>query len=210
MNWTQIPLGPLQTNAYVIWNENKDAIIVDPGGDGKAFIEWLKKEKLQPLAILLTHAHYDHIGAVDDVRSTFKCPVYIHKLEQEWLLDPQKNGSARFGTAIFTETPADEIISGEGKLTIGSFSFQLLETPGHSPGSLSYYLENGGIVFSGDVLFAQGIGRTDLLGGSQEQLFKSIHEKLLELPDETIVACGHGNPTTIERVMDENPYLSGF
>lgn len=210
MNWTQIPLGPLQTNAYIIWNDKKEAIIVDPGSHGRQFVDWLKKEQLQPLAILLTHAHYDHIGAVEHVRNEFSCPVYIHEQEQDWLLDPEKNGSAKYGAQIKTSKPADEIIRGEGPLTISTFTFEMLETPGHSPGSVSYYLKDHSIVFSGDVLFAQGIGRTDLLGGSQEQLMKSIHEKLLELPEETIIACGHGNTTTVGRVTEENPYLSGF
>ena len=210
MNSTQIPLGPLHTNAYVLWNDDREAIIVDPGGDGQRLIKWLESERLKPLAILLTHAHFDNIGAVDDVREKYGCPVYMHEKESDWLLDPHKNGSARYGVPIKAKTRAEELIETERKLDIGPFSFDVFETPGHSPGSLSYYMKDAGIVFSGDVLFAQGIGRTDLLGGSQEQLFKSIHEKLLELPEETIIACGHGETTTVGRVVDENPYLSGF
>src|SRR5699024_2119080 len=122
----QIPLGPLQTNAYVIWNHNKDAIVIDPGGDGDSLVQWLKDEELKPLAILLTHAHYDHIGAVDDVRDQFNCPVYIHENEQDWLLDPSKNGSGRYGANIRTSKEADEIIREEGTITIGPFSFQTL------------------------------------------------------------------------------------
>ncbi|MFC0470974.1 MBL fold metallo-hydrolase [Halalkalibacter kiskunsagensis] len=211
MKWTQLPLGPLQTNAYVLQNDANEAIIVDPGGDGTAFIEWIKSQSLKPLAILLTHAHFDHIGAVDDVRDEFACPVYIHHQEKDWLSDANKNGSARFmGEQAISIRPADYIIDKEQTLTIGPFSFSVFETPGHSPGSVSYYVEDEVIVFSGDALFAQSIGRTDLPGGNHKQLLDSIHQKLLELPEETIVACGHGPTTTVASEMDGNPFLTGF
>ncbi|GAE36303.1 hydroxyacylglutathione hydrolase [Halalkalibacter akibai JCM 9157] len=196
MKWTQLPLGPLQTNAYVLENDKKEAIIIDPGSEGPALVNWLQEQALHPLAILLTHAHFDHIGAVDDVRSKFNCPVYIHSKEQDWLTDGDKNGSSRFlGTDAITAQPAEHIIKKEGALIVGSFHFTVFETPGHSPGSVSYYIEEHSIVFSGDALFAQSIGRTDLPGGHHDQLLESIHEKLMTLPEETIVACGHGSPT---------------
>ncbi|WP_054709189.1 MBL fold metallo-hydrolase [Bacillus sp. JCM 19041] len=207
----QIPLGPIQTNAYVLYNSNKDAVVFDPGGDGSAFTEWLKAEQLNPIAILLTHAHFDHIGAVDDVKEAFDCPVYLHKAEQDWLGDPALNGSARLtGRALTTAQPADKLLTGDGPLTIGSFSFELLHTPGHSPGSISYYYQEENIVFSGDALFQHSIGRTDLNGGNQNQLLESIHNKILKLPEDTIVASGHGPLTTIQAEMDHNPFLSGF
>ncbi|MCK0472584.1 MBL fold metallo-hydrolase [Halalkalibacter sp. APA_J-10(15)] len=211
MKWTQLPLGPLQTNAYVIQNEQKEAIIVDPGGNGTQLINWLHQQELRPLAILLTHAHFDHIGAVDDVRQAFSCPVYLHKQEAEWLGDSTLNGSSRFmGDDAIIIKEADHLIAAEEPLTIGSFTFTLYETPGHSPGSVSYYLKDQSIIFSGDVLFQQSIGRTDLPGGNHEQLLQSIHSKLLDLPEDTVVACGHGSPTTIGQEMDQNPFLSGF
>jgi glyoxylase-like metal-dependent hydrolase (beta-lactamase superfamily II) len=211
MKWTQLPLGPLQTNAYVLENEAGEAVVIDPGSEGPALIKWLHEKNLNPVAILLTHAHFDHIGAVDDVRNEFNCPVYIHKNEQDWLPDGSKNGSARFlGTNAITAKPAEHIIEKEETLILSSFKFDILETPGHSPGSVSFYLKDHSIVFSGDALFAQSIGRTDLPGGNHEQLLQSIHQKLLEIPEETIVACGHGPTTTIGQEMDNNPFLSGF
>jgi glyoxylase-like metal-dependent hydrolase (beta-lactamase superfamily II) len=211
MNWTQIPLGPLQTNAYVLMNEKKEAVIFDPGGNGPEFIKWLNDQQINPLAILLTHAHFDHIGAVDEVRDAFNCPVYIHEAEKDWLSDAAKNGSGRFlGNASITARAADEIIQEEKTIQLGSFSFDILYTPGHSPGSVSYYSATGGVVFSGDALFKQSIGRTDLPGGDHNLLLESIHSKLLELPEETIVASGHGPVTTIGEEMDGNPFLSGF
>lgn len=211
MNWKQIPLGPLQTNAYILYNEKNEAVIFDPGGEGEALNDWLNKQQIRPLAILLTHAHFDHIGGVDAVRDHFNIPVYIHKAEEDWLSDGMKNGSARFlGMNAITARPAENIISEEQTLTIGGFSFEVYETPGHSPGSLSYYHKESQIVFSGDALFQSSIGRTDLPGGNHQQLIDAIHAKLLVLPEETIVACGHGPTTTIGREMDGNPFLSGF
>ena len=211
MKWTQLPLGPLQTNAYIVQNEKRDAIVIDPGSEGPALVQWLKEQNLNPLAILLTHAHFDHIGAVDDVRDEFKCPVYIHQEEQEWLTDGSKNGSERFlGTNAITAKPAEHIIKHEQTLKVGSFQFEVLETPGHSPGSVSFYSKEHSIVFSGDALFQQSIGRTDLPFGNHKQLLESIHQKLLELPEDTVVACGHGPTTTIGSEMDGNPFLSGF
>lgn len=209
MEWKQIPLGPLQTNAYVLYNENKEAVIFDPGGEGEKLNQWLKSEGLNPLAILLTHAHFDHIGAVDEVREFWDIPVYIHKKEKDWLMDPKKNGSARYmGINAVKLKKADFLIKEEENLEIGSFHFEVFETPGHSPGSVSYYFSRLDIVFSGDVLFAGGIGRTDLPGGNYEVLIASINNKLMKLPEKTIVGSGHGSLTTIGMEMDSNPFLS--
>ncbi|WP_099301274.1 MBL fold metallo-hydrolase [Bacillus sp. Marseille-P3800] len=207
----QIPLGPIQTNAYVLYNDKKEAVIFDPGGDAEAFIHWINNEQLNPLAILLTHAHFDHIGAVDEVRNAFDIPVYLHTEEHTWLGDPSLNGSSRLtDRALTTAKPADYDLEDETELTIGSFTFSLLHTPGHSPGSVSFYYKEEAILFSGDVLFQQGIGRTDLHGGNHAQLLSSIHHKILPLPEETTVASGHGPLTTIGQEMDHNPFLTGY
>lgn len=211
LKWRQFPLGPLQTNAYIIENENKECIIIDPGSEGKRLVRNLEQKELSPLAILLTHAHFDHIGAVDDLREKWHCPVYLHVNEQDWLMNPSLNGSKYFGLdEEIIVKKADQLVKEEGKLTIGPFSFEVYETPGHSPGSVSYYLREQSIVFSGDALFRGSIGRTDLQGGSHRQLIQSIHEKLLVLPEETTVAPGHGPITTIMNEMNDNPFLNGF
>ncbi|MFD1736533.1 MBL fold metallo-hydrolase [Bacillus salitolerans] len=211
MKWRRMPLGPIGTNAYIISNQQKECLIIDPGSEPSKVFGYIKENQLKPIAILLTHAHYDHIGAVDDVRDMYEIPVYIHKKEQSWLMDPALNLSINlpFGEPIRLK-PAEEIISSEGLMSIGSFTFEIFETPGHSPGSISIYFKDENLVFSGDALFEGSIGRTDLPGGNYDVLMKSIHDKLLTLPEETLVLSGHGGETTIQQEMDSNPFLNGF
>ncbi|UCZ54566.1 MBL fold metallo-hydrolase [Bacillus shivajii] len=211
MEWKQVPLGPLQTNSYVIYNDQKKALIVDPGGDGDSFVQWLENENMQPQAILLTHAHFDHIGGVEEVRNAFNVPVYVHKNEENWLTDASLNGSGLFpGIEPISANKADEIITKEGPLEVGDFNCQVYETPGHSPGSVSYYFPEDGVIFSGDVIFRGGVGRTDLPGGDENILMDTIHHKMLSLPDETSVANGHGPVTTIGTEKETNPFINGF
>ncbi|MGD6847241.1 MBL fold metallo-hydrolase [Rossellomorea aquimaris] len=211
MQWKQIPLGPLQTNCYILWNTKNECLVVDPGGEGEKLIQWLENHSLTPLAILLTHAHFDHIGAVDQVRDNYSIPAYIHEKEAKWLLDPALNGSQLFMMGdLIRLKPADYILTNEKHLTIGDFQLELFETPGHSPGSISYYVQESGIVLAGDTLFMGSIGRSDLPGGNHKELLASIHEKLLTLPETTTVLAGHGPETSIEGEMDSNPFLNGF
>ncbi|WLR49774.1 MBL fold metallo-hydrolase [Bacillus tianshenii] len=211
MKWEQLPLGPLQTNAYIVWNDNNEAVVIDPGGEAEKLFQWLDERSLQVKAVLLTHAHFDHIGAVDEVRERFNVPVYLHKNEKDWLMDPASNGSEFFLLSkSITAKPADQLFEGEQALTISSFEFEVLETPGHSPGSVSFYVKDANVVFAGDTLFARSIGRTDLPGGSHKVLIDSIHDKLLSLPESTTVAPGHGPTTTVQSEMDGNPFLHGF
>jgi hydroxyacylglutathione hydrolase len=211
MKLTQIPLGIMQTNCYIIENSDGTCLIFDPGSEGNKLISWLNDQKLKPAAILLTHAHFDHIGAVDEVREYFNIPVYVHENEKNWLSDPGLNGSDQFRMAHpIHAKPADCLFTKEEKMQLGQFEFMIFETPGHSPGSVSFYFDADGIVVSGDALFKGSIGRTDLREGDQAQLLKSIHDKLLTLPEETTVLPGHGPATTIAEEMDSNPFLNGF
>ncbi|MBS2969679.1 MBL fold metallo-hydrolase [Metabacillus sp. KIGAM252] len=210
MNWERIPLGPLQTNCYVLSNKDKECIIFDPGSEGNKLNQLLQARGLKPLAILLTHAHFDHIGAVDEVRGRWNVPVYVHKKEKDWLPSPELNGSHFFQAGPIHARPADEFVLPGEPLTFKDFTFQVLYTPGHSPGSVSYYHEETKAVFSGDVLFKEGVGRTDLPGGDHQLLIKSIHDQLMNLPEDTFVLSGHGPETTIQDEMDRNPFLNGF
>jgi len=211
MKWQQFPLGALQTNCYIVEGSNRSCLIVDPGDEGKKLTNLLNTRKLKPIAILLTHAHFDHIGAVDLIRNHYNIPVYVHKQEENWLGDPALNGSEFFRLMEPVKAnPADHVIRQEGEMKIGEFEFRIFHTPGHSPGSISFYFEGDGFIISGDTLFQSSIGRTDLPGGNQTQLLKSIHDKLLTLPEDTYVLPGHGPVTTIVDEMDSNPFLNGF
>ncbi|MEJ9280949.1 MBL fold metallo-hydrolase [Ureibacillus thermosphaericus] len=206
-----LSVGPVQANCYIVSNQSKECIIFDPGEEGNRIISTIQSQQLKPLAIFLTHAHFDHIGAVDELRQAFHIPVYIHKEEEDWLMDPNKNGSGKYADLpTYRLQSADYIIEKEQTFEVGCMKFHAVFTPGHSPGSISYIFEDDGFAIVGDTLFQGSIGRTDLIGGSLEVLLKSIHEKLLVLPDDFIIYPGHGGYTTPAHEMDTNPFLHGF
>ncbi|MFY0519603.1 MBL fold metallo-hydrolase [Lysinibacillus sp. UGB7] len=213
MNVRSYSLGPVQTNCYIVSNKNKECLIFDPGEEAGRIIKVIRSNGLKPLAIFLTHAHFDHIGAVDAVREAFELPLWIHENEVSWLSDPAKNGSSKYAALpnYNVGAPAEgNIIKKEQQFEISNFVFKAVFTPGHSPGSISYLFENDGFAIVGDTLFEQGVGRTDLLGGSTKVLLASIHDKLLKLPEDTIIYPGHGNYTTVGAEMETNPFLNGF
>lgn len=203
-------LGPVMANCYLLYDEtSRHGVVIDPGAEPNRVLSRIEELELQVEAILLTHAHFDHIGAVEPVREKTKAPLYIHRSEGDWLANPGKNGSGLWpGMEPIRCREADHYLEGEESLTFFGQTFRVLHTPGHSPGSVTYALD--GIVVSGDVLFAGSIGRTDLPGGDFDTLMRSIHDQLMVLPEDTRVLPGHGPETTIGREQDTNPFLHGF
>ncbi|NIK13392.1 MBL fold metallo-hydrolase [Alkalibacillus almallahensis] len=206
MNIKSLSLGIIGTNCYILAQEEQ-ALIIDPGGDAHEIINYINHYDLQPQAILLTHAHFDHIGAVDEVRDYFGLNVYIHENERDWLVDPALNGSEWFTLGHIAASKRADGYLNEGSCSIGSFSFQILHTLGHSPGSVSFWFEQESVLIAGDTLFQLGIGRTDLPFGNHDELIHSINTKLLTLPDETTAYPGHGPQTTIGVEKMNNPFL---
>ncbi|WP_163654634.1 MBL fold metallo-hydrolase [Listeria sp. PSOL-1] len=202
----QVITGSLEENCYIIHN-GKSALIVDPGADKEKIEHAITQENVKPLAILLTHCHLDHIGAVTEIRSTYEIPVYVSTKEQEWLGNPLHNGSAdmdMYGISPIIVEPAEY----EFDLKMYDFDgmkFRVVETPGHSIGSVSFIFDDFAIV--GDALFKGSIGRTDLYTGDKETLLHSITTELFTLPDELIVYPGHREASTIGHEKTTNPFF---
>ena len=205
-------VGMVQTNCYVVINnETKECFIIDPGASGKQLAEKMKEDGLHPVAVLLTHGHFDHAGAAKTLAEEFEIPVYAHEAETDTLRDPQKNVSWMVKCKESYE--ADVFVKDEEVITLAGFEIKVLHTPGHTEGGCCYYVESESVVFTGDTLFAQSVGRTDFPGGSMSTIVRSIQEKLMSLNEagnletDIMVYPGHNDPTTIETERMENPYL---
>lgn len=200
------PLGPLQTNSYLIVNEETNkGIIIDAGMNPGELLKKASEYKIE--GILLTHAHFDHMGGVEEIRKAVQAPVYIHPGEQSFLQNPDLNLSANWfmtGHGIKGQPAEKEYIDGD-LIELAGLKIIVLETPGHTLGSVSLLIGNH--VFTGDALFQGSIGRTDFPGGSFTQLKKSIFNKLFTLYDDVVVYPGHGLTTTIGKEKKENPFL---
>jgi hydroxyacylglutathione hydrolase len=197
--------GPVQENCYLVRHESGEAVLVDPGEDAADILELVKSSNSSVKAILLTHAHFDHVGAVQATREALKVDVWLHP-EARGQYDQSHLAAARWNMP-FTQpaAPDQELLA--GTWTLGELEFEVLFTPGHAPGHVSLYSKAGGFVLSGDALFKSGIGRTDLPGSDHASLISSIRTQLFTLPGETVVFSGHGEETTIAK---EIPNLIRF
>ncbi|GAA3016597.1 MBL fold metallo-hydrolase [Tetragenococcus solitarius] len=204
MHVARIVTGDLMENCYLIW-QKQSLLIIDPGANAANISQQITQIGATPVAILLTHAHYDHIGAVDDLRDEFQVPVYISPLEIEWLQRPALNLSESLSKEKQVLVRPAEYKLELREYTLADMSFKVVPTPGHSIGSVSFIFD--GFVVSGDTLFHGSIGRTDLHTGDFEQLLHSITSQLLVLPDHYKVYPGHGQTTSIAYEKTTNPFL---
>ncbi len=202
-------LGAYETNCFVIRSNDaaKDCLVVDPGLEAGPLIDFLKEHTLNPVAIILTHGHIDHIAGVALLRETFPdIKVYIHALEARMLTDSYTNLSAMHGMPFTTE-PEDVVLNEPDTIELAGITLRVLHTPGHTPGGICLYSVDDGVAIVGDTLFAGSIGRTDFPGGSESQLLSGVKEKLFNLPGETKVYPGHGPATTIGQEKAYNPFF---
>ncbi len=205
--------GPVEENTYVIANEKNDCFIIDPGcyfeDELVTLLSFIKMKGLNPVQMLLTHCHFDHIFGMAALTKAYHLTPQMHEKETP-VLDNAAVAAQKW-QLIYNDDykgPFHYINEGD-KIKLGDDELLVLNTPGHSPGSISFYSEANKFIISGDVLFAGSVGRTDLPGADTNTLLQSIQQKLFTLPDETLVLSGHGAPTTIGKEKKDNPYVKG-
>lgn len=199
-------LGPVQTNCFFLINEDtKELLIIDPADRAQGIIDWIQSEGLKPVAILLTHGHFDHIMAVEGLRKEYQIPMYASKDEVEVLANPQLNVSTMMGA--YVSMKADELFADGDVLELAGMKLKVISTPGHTIGSVCFYIEEEKMLISGDTLFEASVGRTDFPTGSSRQLIHSIKTRLFILPEDVNVFPGHGEVTSIAYEKTHNPFI---
>lgn len=201
------PVGPIQTNAFLVGcAETHQGALIDPGDEARRLILLAEAHDLEIVKVLITHGHVDHVGAVGDVKRKTGAEVWMNHADLP-LYERCVQQAQMFGIAASEPPPLDGQLDDGDVVEIGRLRAKVLATPGHSEGGVSLYFEEQGAVFVGDTLFAGSIGRTDLPGGSMELLMTNIRTRLLTLPDETRVYCGHGPATTVGAEKRTNPFV---
>ena len=200
-------VGMIGTNCYLVINEEtKESVMVDPGAYPAKVKNAVKEQGLKLKAVLLTHAHFDHIMGLSDVVEDVKVPVYVEEADLPMMTDGESNLSSTYVRGGYRFEEAVSVSDGQ-QLEIAGFQFRVIHTPGHTPGGCCYYMEQEGVLFSGDTLFQTSVGRSDFPGGSASALVRSVKEKLLVLPEETHVYPGHMEETTIGYEKLHNPFI---
>lgn len=196
--------GPMQVNTYLVADkETGECIVIDPGGNAQAILNLVEEKNWQVKKIVLTHGHGDHIGALVQLKELTQVPVAIHHEDAHMIEDGQRNFTAMMGTAV--EITADELLNDGDEIKLGESVIKIIHTPGHTQGGICLLADD--MLFSGDTLFMQSIGRTDLEGGNLFQLLGSIKKKLLVLSETVRVFPGHGPETNIKMEKMSNPHL---
>ena len=205
MEITVLTVGPVYTNCYIVNKEgSKSCLVIDPGEDAEKIADYIRKKSMKLEGILLTHGHFDHITGVSKLVSLAGGKVYACREEKEVLANPQLNGSVMMGYEVALE-PAVFLRDGQ-QLTLADLQFRVIHTPGHTKGGCCYYAEEEKILFSGDTIFMESIGRTDFPTGNSRELMDSIRNKILVLPDEVQIYPGHGPDTSVAYETANNPY----
>jgi len=202
-----IPVGPLQCNCSIIGDETThEAMVIDPGDDIDDIVAVLRENKLQVKQIVITHAHIDHVGGAMKLRAQTGAPILLNQSDYALLkiLDVQ---ASWLGVAAPGAVTIEASIGDGESLQTGNLKANVMHTPGHTEGSVCLYFPAEKLLIAGDTLFARSIGRTDLPGGSYEKIMRSLHDRVMTLPDETVVIPGHGQQTTIGKERKENPFL---
>ena len=204
------PFNPFSENTYVVYNDHKNAFIIDPGNfnehETKILENFIAEKELNVKNILLTHAHIDHVLGLQGAFDKYKVPVLMHEIEKE-ILDRNPMSARQFGFFFKPFEGNINFISENEILKLDEGELKIYHVPGHSPGHVAYHCENQKFIISGDVLFQGSIGRTDLYKGNHEQLLESIKTKLFVLDEQTEVYSGHGNPTTVGFEKQYNPFF---
>ena len=199
-------LGVCQTNCYFVYREGSSKVIfIDPADYGEQIYKAMKDNGFEVVAILLTHGHFDHIWGCSRLRQLTSAPVYAYEGEEKVLLSADLNVSAGAGRACTVK--ANTLLKDGEEVTVEGMTFKLIATPGHTQGSCCYYFEEANMLISGDTLFEESVGRTDLPTGSMSTLVRSVKDKLFVLPDDTVVYPGHGDSTTIGHEKKYNPFI---
>lgn len=204
-----LTVGPFQENCYIVGDEaSGEGALIDPGDEATRIALAVEQTEVEIGSIILTHSHIDHVGAVADLADEYACPVLLHA-EAEQMLQNVQQQAVMMGVKFGRVPEVDRYIGTEETLQVGGVRLRSLYTPGHAPGHLAFYIEEEGVVISGDAVFAGSIGRTDLPGGSMDVLMASIRDQILTLPDETRLYPGHGPETTVGNERATNPFLQG-
>jgi len=205
INIHKITAGPFQENGYIVHcDDNLDCFIIDPGDNPTQYIQKIKDRSLNPIGILNTHGHIDHVHAVQPLKEHFSIPFYVHKNEK-MIIDHYPKSCLMYGMIPNKKPIADFWLDDETTLTIGEYTLNIIHTPGHTPGGICYQIN--GDIFTGDTLFKGSIGRTDFPGGDYNKLMDSLRLLMDKIQGDTRVHSGHGYSTTIEHEKLSNPFL---